>query len=143
MNAFEAAIEAGEIRLGEMSRPMLTPKKWAAFLLCDEHEDPDYLFARQEIANDNTYRPCGIYDMQVALLSTEAFRQTMAAQRRYRNEDADLNANYLVCAILRCARELIKSGEAALPDDNQFATSKRRSGGPSTYGRMAWKGGQK
>lgn len=139
MNAFEAAIEAGEIRLGKLAKPMLTPKKWAAFLLCDEHETLAYLFARQQIANDATFRGCAIYDMQVALLGTDAFRQTMATQRQYRNKDADLNANYFVCAILRYARELIKTGAADLPEDNQFATSPRPSS-LNPYGLLNWKG---
>ena len=142
-NIFEAAIEAGEIRLGEITKPMLTPQKWAAFLLCDEHDLPAYLFARQQIANQATYRPCGVYDMQVALLSTDAFQQTMAVQRRYRNVDDDLNANHFVSAILRHACALIEAGEAALPDDNQFAEVPRRDNPPKSFGSLGWKSGDR
>lgn len=133
MNAFEAAIEAGDVHLGEITKPMLTPQKWAAFLLCDEHTDDAYLFARQQIANRETCRICAVYDMQVALLKTEAFQHTMATQRRYRS------VNSFVCSILHYAGLMILSGKATLPDDNQFVTSPRPVSF-NRYGTFNWKG---
>lgn len=110
MNVFEQAIESGEIRIGEISKPMLTPQKWAAFLLCDEHEDDAYVYARQQIRNNClTLRCVHIGEMERRLLTAEAFQRTMAAQRRYRD------ANSFVCAILRYARQMVLGGTEKIP----------------------------
>lgn len=46
MNAFEQAIECGEIDLGEYASPLLNVSECASFLLSDENDGEDYVRAR-------------------------------------------------------------------------------------------------